>query len=169
MVAELDPHSEYFPPKEFEDFTGETEGKFGGVGIEFDPGGEWLTVTAPIEGSPAEKAGIKPGDQILAIDGKEAKPLDKASHAIRGDPGTKVELTIRRPSEGGKLYRVPLVRAEIHVPSVDWAALPAGIAWLRIRAFQEKTHDELVDAIGKAKAKLGGKIVGVVLDLRRDG
>lgn len=169
MVQELDPHSEYFPPKDFAEFTSETEGKFGGVGIEFDAAGEWLTVIAPIEGSPADKAGIKPGDQIVAVDGKEAKPLDKAGRAIRGDAGTKVELTIRRPSEGGKLYRVPLVRAEIHVPSVDWAPLPKGIAWLRVRAFQEKTHDELVDAIGKVKAKLGGKMSGVVLDLRRDG
>ncbi|GAC1360228.1 MAG: S41 family peptidase [Polyangiales bacterium] len=168
MVAELDPHSEYFPPKEFAEFNSETEGKFGGVGIEFQGGGEWLTVIAPIEGSPAEAAGIHPGDQVIAIDGKEARPLEKAARAIRGDPGTKIELTIRRPSENGKLYRVPLVRAEIHLPSVDWALLPGGVAWLRVRAFQDKSHDELVDAIGKVRAKAGGKLAGVVLDLRRD-
>jgi carboxyl-terminal processing protease len=170
MVAELDPHSEYFPPKEFVEFTGETEGKFGGVGIEFDATGEYLTVLNPIEGGPAEAAGVKPGDEVVAIDGKDAKGIgfDKSVRLIRGDPGTKIELTIRRPSEGGKLYKVPLIRKEIHVPSVDWDALPGGVAYLRIRAFQEKTHAELVDAIGKAKAKLGGKILGVVLDMRRN-
>ncbi len=170
MVSELDPHSEYFPPKEYGEFTSETTGKFGGVGIEVDGRGEYLTVIAPIEGGPAEAAGIKPHDEIVAIDGQDAKgmPIEKAVRLMRGDPGTKVELTIRRPSEGGKIYKVPLVRAEIRVPSVAWDALPNGVAYLRIKQFQEKTHSELVDAIGKAKGKLGGKIVGVVLDMRRN-
>src|SRR5206468_7592779 len=135
----------------------------------FDATGEYLTVLNPIEGGPAEAAGVKPGDEVVAIDGKDAKGIgfEKSVRLIRGDPGTKIELTIRRPSENGKLYKVPLVRKEIHVPSVDWDVLPGGVAYLRVRAFQEKTHDELVDAIGKAKAKLGGKVLGVVLDMRR--
>jgi len=170
MVAELDPHSEYFPPKEYGEFTSETTGKFGGVGIEVDGRGEYLTVIAPIEGGPAEAAGIKPGDEIVAIDGHDAKgmSLEKSVRTMRGEAGTKVELTIRRPSEGGKIYRVPLVRAEIRVPSIGWDVLPGGVAYLRIKQFQEKTHDELVDAIGKAKAKLGGKILGAVVDMRRN-
>lgn len=170
MVAELDPHSEYFPPKEYGEFTSETTGKFGGVGIEVDGRGEFLTVISPIEGGPAEAAGIKPGDEIIAIDGQDAKgiTLEKSVRLMRGDPGTKVVLTIRRPSENNKILKVPLVRAEIRVPSVNWEALPNGVAWLRIKQFQEKTHDELVDAIGKVKGKLGGKISGVVLDMRRN-
>lgn len=170
MVSELDPHSEYFPPKEYGEFTSETTGKFGGVGIEVDGRGEYLTVIAPIEGGPAEAAGIKPGDEITAIDGQDAKgvSIEKSVRMMRGEPGTKVELTIRRPSENGKIYKVPLVRAEIRVPSVAWEALPGGVAWLRIKQFQEKTHDELIDAIGKVKGKLGGKILGVVLDMRRN-
>ncbi len=170
MVAELDPHSEYFPPKEYGEFTSETTGKFGGVGIEVDGRGEYLTVISPIEGGPAEAAGIKPGDEIMAIDGQDAKgiSLEKSVRMMRGDPGTKVVLTIRRPSENNKILKVPLVRAEIRVPSVNWEALPGGVAWLRIKQFQEKTHDELVDAIGKVKGKLGGKITGVVLDMRRN-
>ncbi len=169
MVAELDPHSEYFPPKDYTEFNDETAGKFGGVGIEFDASGEFLRVVQPIEGGPAEEAGIKIGDEVVAVDGKDAKNigLEKSLRIIRGEPGTKIELTIRRPSEGGKLYRVPLTRREIHVNSVDWDALPGGIGWIRIRAFQEKTHGELVDAIVKLKAK-AGKLTGVVLDMRRD-
>lgn len=170
MVAELDPHSEYFPPKEYGEFTSETTGKFGGVGIEVDGRGEYLTVISPIEGGPAEAAGVKPGDEIVAIDGLDAKglSLEKSVRLMRGDPGTKVILTIRRPSEDKKIIKIPLTRAEIRVPSVSWEALPGGVAWLRIKQFQEKTHDELVDAIGKVKGKLGGKILGVVLDMRRN-
>jgi carboxyl-terminal processing protease len=170
MVSELDPHSEYFPPKDYGEFTSETTGKFGGVGIEVDARGDWLTVIAPIEGGPAEAAGIKPGDEIIAIEGADAKglSLEKSVRMMRGEAGTKVEITIRRPSENGKIYRVPLVRAEIRVPSVTWDLLPDGVVYLRIKQFQEKTHEELVDAIGKAKAKIGGKILGVVLDMRRN-
>jgi carboxyl-terminal processing protease len=170
MVAELDPHSEYFPPKEYGEFTSETTGKFGGVGIEVDGRGEYLTVIAPIEGGPAEAAGVKPGDEIVAIDGQDAKglTLEKSVRLMRGDPGTKVVLTVRRPSESNKIIKIPLTRAEIRVHSVNWEALPNGVAWLRIKQFQEKTHDELVDAIGKVKGKLGGKIAGVVLDMRRN-
>jgi carboxyl-terminal processing protease len=170
MVAELDPHSEYFPPKEYGEFTSETTGKFGGVGIEVDGRGEYLTVISPIEGGPAEAAGVHPGDEIIAIDGQDAKgiSLEKSVRLMRGDPGTKIVLTIRRPSDNNKIIKLPLVRAEIRVPSVNWEALPNGVAWLRIKQFQEKTHDELVDAIGKVKGKLGGKISGVVLDMRRN-
>lgn len=170
MVSELDPHSEYFPPKEYGEFTSETTGKFGGVGIEVDGRGEYLTVISPIEGGPAEAAGVRPGDEITAIDGATAKglSLEKSVRLMRGDPGTKVVLTVRRPSDNNKLHTFPLTRAEIRVPSVSWDVLPGGVAWLRIKQFQEKTHDELVDAIGKVKGKLGGKILGVVLDMRRN-
>jgi carboxyl-terminal processing protease len=170
MVSALDPHSEYFPPREYGEFTSETTGRFGGVGIEVDGRGEYLTVIAPIEGGPAEAAGIKPGDEIVAIDGSDARGLtiEKSVRLMRGEAGTKVLLEIRRPSEGGKRYRVPLVRAEIRVPSVIADVLPGNVAWLRIKQFQEKTHDELVDAVAKVRGKIGGKILGVVLDMRRN-
>jgi carboxyl-terminal processing protease len=169
MVSELDPHSEYFPPREFDDFNADTEGKFGGIGVEVDGRGEYLTVIAPIEGGPAERAGILPGDEIVAIDGQDARNigLDKSVKVMRGEPGTKIELTIRRPSEM-KIFRVPLIRREIRLPSIDFAALPDGVAWIRIRQFQERTHDDFVDAIGKVRAEIGGPIRGVVLDLRRN-
>ncbi|MBK7395302.1 MAG: S41 family peptidase [Myxococcales bacterium] len=123
----------------------------------------------PHRGGPAEKAGLKPGDEIVAIDGDDAKGIsvEKSVRRMRGKPGTKVELTIRRPSDG-KVYKVPLVRAEIHVPSVRGHVLPGNIVYLRLVQFQETTHAELLETVTKLKAKIGGKIAGVVLDLRRN-
>ncbi len=169
LVSELDPHSEFYTPKEYADFLAETNGTFGGVGLEVDGRGEYLTIIAPIEGGPAEKAGLKPGDEIVAIDGDDAKGIsvEKSVRRMRGKPGTKVELTIRRPSDG-KVYKVPLVRAEIHVPSVRGHVLPGNIVYLRLVQFQETTHAELLETVTKLKAKIGGKIAGVVLDLRRN-
>ena len=169
MVAELDPHSEYFPPKEYAAFAGETQGKFGGVGLEVEAGAEYLTIVSPIEGGPAEAAGLRAGDQIVAIDGQDARglSLEKAVTKMRGDAGTKVEITIRRPSEA-KVFRVPLVRSVIHVPSVEAWPLPSGVVYLRLRQFQERTRDELLDQLGKVRGKLGVPIAGVVLDMRRN-
>ncbi len=169
MVSELDPHSEFYTPKEYAEFLAETNGVFGGVGLEVDGRGEYLVVIAPIEAGPAEKAGVKAGDEIVAIDGDDAKgiSIEKSIRRLRGKPGTKVELTIRRPSDG-KVYKVPLVRAEIHSPSVRTALLPGNIGYIRLAQFQETTHTELLEAVTKLKAKAGGKLLGVVLDLRRN-
>ncbi len=169
MVAELDPHSEYFSPKEYAAFAGETQGKFGGVGLEVEAGTDYLTIVSPIEGGPAEAAGLKAGDQIVAIDGQDARglSLEKAVTKMRGDAGTKVEITVRRPSEA-RVFRVPLVRSVIHVPSVEAWPLPQQVVYLRLRQFQEKTRDELLDQLGKVRGKLGGPIAGVVLDMRRN-
>jgi carboxyl-terminal processing protease len=103
MVENLDPHSSYLPPDEWKQFQSDTEGKFGGVGIEVDGRGERLVVIAPIEGSPAERAGIKSGDQIVAVDGEEVitLPLDKVVKKMRGAAGTKVKLTVHRESGRG--------------------------------------------------------------------
>jgi carboxyl-terminal processing protease len=103
MVENLDPHSSYMPPEEWKQFQSDTEGKFGGVGIEVDGRGERLTVIAPIEGSPAQRAGIRSGDQIVAIDGEDVvgQPLDKVVKRMRGAPGTKVKITVHRESGRG--------------------------------------------------------------------
>lgn len=103
MVENLDPHSSYLPPDEWKQFQNDTEGKFGGVGIEVDGRGEKLVVIAPIEGSPAQRAGIKSGDQIIAVDGEDVvtSPLDKIVKKMRGAPGTKVKITIHRESGRG--------------------------------------------------------------------
>ena len=103
MVENLDPHSSYLPPDEWKQFQSDTEGKFGGVGLEVDGRGEKLVVIAPIEGSPAQRAGIKSGDQILAVDGEDVitQPLDKVVKKMRGPAGTKVKITVHRESGRG--------------------------------------------------------------------
>lgn len=103
MVENLDPHSSYLPPEEWKQFQSDTEGKFGGVGLEVDGRGEKLTVIAPIEGSPAARAGIKSGDQIIAVDGEDVigQSLDKIVKQMRGVPGTKVKITVHREQGRG--------------------------------------------------------------------
>jgi carboxyl-terminal processing protease len=167
MVAELDPHSSYMPPQDFALFENDTEGKFGGIGIEVDAHGDALTVLAPIEGSPAERAGIKSGDRILAVEGHDVteESLDKVVRTMRGAPGTHVKLTIQRaPSTTPMTF--DLVREIIHVPSVASKMLSGGIGYLRIKQFQERTHDELLAATARLRRQSGGKLSGVVLDLR---
>jgi carboxyl-terminal processing protease len=170
MVAELDPHSSYLPPQEWKLFQSETEGKFGGVGIEVDARGEFLTVIAPIEGSPAARAGIRSGDKILSVDNESAvgDKLDKIVRKMRGAPGTHVKLGIRR--EGAKDAMVfDLVREIIHVPSVASKLLDGKIGYVRLKQFQEHTHDELLAAAGKLRADTSGSgFRAVILDLRND-
>lgn len=169
MVSELDPHSAYMPPQDYRIFQGETEGKFGGIGIEVDARGDVITVIAPIEGSPAEKAGIRSGDRIVAIDGEDTggQSLDKLVRRMRGNPGSHVKLTILRAGEKEpKMF--DLVREVIKVPSVAHKLLDGNIGYVRIKQFQERTHQELLAAAGKLRAESKTPISGVVLDLRSD-
>ena len=104
MVENLDPHSAYMPPEEWRQFQSDTEGKFGGVGLEVDGRGDKLIIIAPIEGSPAQRAGIKSGDQIVGVDGEDVlgQPLDKVVKRMRGAAGTKVKITVLREVKGAK-------------------------------------------------------------------
>src|SRR5450432_4119990 len=106
MVAELDPHSSYMPAEDYAIFQGDTEGHFGGVGVEVDFGDEFVTVIAPIEGSPAERAGVRSGDRILAIDnvGVHGRPSIELVRQMRGEPGSHVLMTIRRAGSDKLLY-----------------------------------------------------------------
>ncbi len=169
MVASLDPHSAYMPPQDFQVFESDTEGKFGGVGVEVEVRDGTLVVIAPIEGSPAERAGIRPGDRIIAIDGVDAigSVLDKIVRHMRGAPGTHVKLTVKR--EGApQLLTFDLVREDIHVPSVAARMLEGNFAYVRVKQFQERTHDELLAAAARLRKESNNHIAGVVLDLRND-
>jgi carboxyl-terminal processing protease len=169
MVAELDPHSSYMAPEEFRTFESDTEGQFGGVGIEVENRNEQLIVLAPIEGSPAEQAGIRSGDLIVSIDGKDPsnEPLDKLVKRLRGAPGTHVKMGIRRTGVN-EILTFDLVREIIRVPSVTSKLLLDRVAYVRVKQFQERTHDELLQAAAKLRARANGPLSGVILDLRAD-
>jgi carboxyl-terminal processing protease len=169
MVAELDPHSAYMPQADYALFRGDTQGKFGGVGVEVDFRGEYVTVIAPFDGSPAARAGIRSGDQIVAIDGKPVRGerIDKLVAMMRGPEGTKVKLTIRR-KDAADLLTFDLVREVIHVDSVTGKRLEGGVVYLRVKQFQEGTRDELLATAGKLRVASADKIAGVLLDLRNN-
>lgn len=169
MVAELDPHSSYMPPEDFSAFESDTEGQFGGIGIEVEARSDQLIVLAPIEGSPAERAGVRSGDIIVAVDGRDpgSESLDKLVKRLRGAPGSHVKIGVRRRGAADVL-NFDLVREVIHVPSVASKLLSLRVAYVRVKQFQEHTHDELLEAVGRLRARAGGPLAGVILDLRAD-
>jgi carboxyl-terminal processing protease len=167
MVAELDPHSSYMDPAEFQAFDSDTEGQFGGIGVEVDVRGGLLVVMAPIEGSPAERAGLRAGDILVTVDRRDPtiEPLDKLVKHLRGAPGTHVTVGVRRPPAEAVLA-YDLVREVIHVPSVASTLFKRRIAYVRVKQFQDATHDELLAAASELRKRAGGTLGGVVLDLR---
>jgi carboxyl-terminal processing protease len=169
MVAELDPHSAYLDPQEFGVFQGETAGKFGGVGVEVDFRNDYVTVIAPIDGSPAARAGIRSGDQILAIDGKpmRGERIDKLVVMMRGPRGSKVAMTVRRTGVADPLT-FELTREEIHVQSVAGKMLANGVGYVRLKQFQEGTHKELLQVAQRLRAEAGGEPKAILLDLRNN-
>jgi carboxyl-terminal processing protease len=167
MVAELDPHSAYMSPKEYAEFRSDTEGRFGGIGVELDLRGEQIIVIAPFEGSPAERAGIRSGDHIVSIDGvaMRGERLDKLVGRMRGEAGTKVRVSVRRAGASETLH-FDLVREIIKVKSVSGERLERDVGYVRIKQFQEGTHEELLAVVGAIKKQSDKPLAGVVLDLR---
>jgi len=169
MLKTLDPYSAYLTPEHYKELEIGTSGEFGGVGIEISVENDLLTVITPIEGSPAAKAGIKPGDQIIAIDGKSTQGLsvDEAVKSLRGPKGSAVKITIQ--SQGDKNPReVVLVRDIIYVKSVNSKLLDGRIGYIKLSQFQEKTSEELVKAIEELELGDRGELNGLILDLRNN-
>jgi carboxyl-terminal processing protease len=168
MVAELDPHSSYLPPRDFSVLQDDTRGEFAGIGVEVDFRNDRVTVISPIEGSPAHRAGIRAGDSILSIDGSsvQGKNASDLVKLMRGAAGTTVRIAVRRPGQEA-ILKFAMARQVIEVSSVLGADLDGRIAYLRIKQFQSKTPTELLEAIGRLRADMGG-IAGVVLDLRNN-
>jgi len=169
MLASLDPHSSFMSPETFKELKIETKGAFGGIGIEISIKDGMLTVISPIEDTPAFRAGIKAGDHIMKIDDKFTKDMTTmdAVKRMRGTKGTKVTLTITR--EGfEKPKEFPLIRDVIQVKSVKFKTLDDGYGYIRIVQFQEKTDDDLVKALKSLRDENGGKLRGLVLDVRND-
>lgn len=169
MVAELDPHSSYMPPRDYSVFLSDTEGEFGGVGIEVDFRNDAVTVIAPIEGSPAHRAGVLPGDRVIAINkvGVRDKSAADLVRLMRGKPGTEVLIAIRRKGHDTTLL-FTLKREIIQVSSVASAMLEGGVAYLRIKQFQTGTHSELLAAVGSLREQSKGNLRGAILDLRNN-
>ncbi|HCP09417.1 MAG TPA: peptidase S41, partial [Thermodesulfobacterium commune] len=163
MLNSLDPYSSLMKPEEFKELEIETKGTFTGIGIEITIKDDIITVVAPIEDTPAWKAGIKPGDKILKIEDKPTKGMSliEAVKLLRGPKGTKVKITILRNDKDIK--EITLVRDVIPIKSVKVKVLEPGYAYVRITKFQEKTHQELIDVLEELEKK---ELKGIVLDLR---
>jgi carboxyl-terminal processing protease len=168
MLASLDPHSAYLTPDLYKELQVDTKGSFGGLGIEITNRNGMLTVVAPIEDTPAYRAGVKSGDQIVKIDGEFTKDMTlvDAVKKMRGPKDTKVTLTMKRESRPD-LFDVTLVREVIKIQSVKSKTLEKGYGYVRLTQFQERTDDDLERAL-KAIDKQGGGIQGIVLDLRNN-
>lgn len=169
MLSSLDPHSTYMNKEMFKQMQVETTGEFGGLGIEIAPAQGGIRIVAPIEDTPADRAGIKAGDLIIKIDAELAKDmtLPEAVDKMRGKPGTSITLTIFRTSEPRPL-EVKLSRDVIRVKSVKSDLLAPGFAYLRITQFQEHTSEQLEKQIKELVQRSGGSLHGAVLDLRNN-
>ena len=168
MVASLDPHSQYFDKKSFKEFREGTSGRFVGVGIEITMEDGLVKVVSPIEDSPAYRAGLKSGDLITKIDDTLVKGLtiNEAVKLMRGEPRTKVLLTIFRKDED-RTFPVTITREEIKTQSVKSRSIEPGYGWIRVSQFQERTTEDFARKLEEL-AKADPKLKGLVLDLRND-
>ena len=165
MMKSLDPHSAFLEKKQYDDLLLETQGKYGGVGIQIDIRDEWLTVVSPIEGTPAYKLGLRAGDRIVAIEGKSTKGITTADAAkvLRGPKGTKVTITIARKGEP-QPFDVTIERDVVELKSVPYRGVVRdGIGYLRLGRFSEESGREVDEGLKYLVAQ-GAK--GIVFDLR---
>src|ERR1700739_467843 len=168
MLTSLDPHSNYLNSKNFDDMKVQTRGEFGGLGIEVSMENGLVKVVSPIDDTPAARAGLKPGDLITHLDGDpvQGMTLPEAVEKMRGLVGSEIKLTIRR--EGREPFDVKLIRATIKIQSVRSHLEGDNIAYIRITTFNEQTDVGLNNAMKNLKQQAGGKLLGVILDLRND-
>jgi len=166
MLHVLDPHSNFFDPKAFHDMREEQHGRYYGVGMQIQPQNNKIVVVAPFEGTPAYKAGIRPGDVILFVDGKTTDGMDSAAVAalLKGPKGTHVQVTMGREGTEKPLV-FDLVRDEIPRYSVDLAyMIRPGIGYIHVTNFQETTSHEVGEALDKLTAD--APLNGLMIDLR---
>lgn len=170
MMETLDPHSNFLPPEIFKDMKADTSGQFGGVGIEIGMKDSVLTVVSPIEDTPAYKAGIKPGDKLIKINGESTKGLSLAEAVtkMRGKKGSNVVVTIYR-KEFSSPKDIVLTRENIKIATVKSEELDTGYLYARLTNFNENSFNDLKNSIDKYERELKkGKLKGLVFDLRNN-
>ncbi len=167
LEALNDPHTGYMDPFEYQQANAPLEGEYEGIGAWVDTSGEFLTIISPMPNSPAEKAGLKAGDRIIAVDGEDMTGVDPSLvlRRVLGPAGTSVTLTIQREGEPTP-FDVNIVRQRITIPSVEGKMLDQNIAYVRLFTFGEKTASDLRSTLARL---LEQKPVGVILDLRNNG
>jgi carboxyl-terminal processing protease len=168
MLAGLDPHSAYLDTKEYRDFTADTRGEFGGIGAELARDGGRVKVIAPIDDTPAARAGIRPGDTIERVNGETIDGLDlnEVVERIRGPAGSIVRLTLSRGT--AQPFELELRRDIIHTNAVKAELKDGHFGYARISIFNEHAQEQLVAAIARLKRESGGPLAGFILDLRND-
>jgi len=169
MLETLDPHSSFMPPEMYKELQVETRGTFGGLGIEITIQEGVLTVISPIEDTPAAKAGIEAGDQIIKIEGEPTKSISllDAVKKMRGPKGSKVTISIRRKGEP-ELLDFTITRDIIQVKSVRFKMLDEDIGYIRLISFQERTINDLRNAMDEMIQQANGKLGGLILDVRNN-
>ncbi len=169
MLSGLDPHSAYLDEEQFTELQVGTTGQFGGLGIEVGMENGFVKVIAPIDDTPAQRAGVQAGDLVIRLDDTPVKgmTLNEAVKIMRGKPGSEIELTIVREGVDQPL-KIKITRDIIKVKSVRARMLEPGYGYLRISQFQSKTAENMVEAIEKLKKENKGALDGLVLDLRNN-
>lgn len=169
MLSGLDPHSNFLDEADLKDLHDVTTGEFGGLGLEVTQDQGYIKVITPIDDTPAQKAGFKPGDLIIKVDNVPVKSMSitEAVNKMRGAKGTKVTLTVYRKSTD-KLFKTTLIREVIHVKSVKGKLLDDKYGYIRIASFQEQTSSELLKTIADLNKQAGGQMKGLIIDLRNN-
>jgi carboxyl-terminal processing protease len=168
MLSSLDPHSSYLNPENFKDMRVQTSGKFGGLGIEVTMEGGLIKVVAPIDNTPAFRAGLQSGDFITHLNGTRVQglTLSQSVEKMRGKVGENIKLTIQRA--GKEAFEVTVTRDIIPIRTVRSRVEGNNIGYIRISSFSQPTEKGLKKAVNKIKKKLGGKFSGLILDLRNN-
>lgn len=169
MLSDLDPHSTYLAPKDYEELEESTSGEFGGLGIEVGMENGFIKVISPIDDTPASKAGVQAGDLIIKLDEKPVKgmSLEEAVQLMRGKPGTILTLTIMREGETGPM-EIDVERDVIKVTSVKSRMIDNGYGYVRITQFQADTGSQFRKALDKLESEHGSDLDGLVIDLRNN-
>lgn len=169
MLAGLDPHSTYLDQEQYNELRVGTTGQFGGLGIEVGMENGFIKVISPIDDTPAQHSGVKAGDLIIRLDEKPVKglSLEEAVKIMRGEPGSEITLTIVRETEEQPIT-ITIVRDVIKVKSVKSRLLEDGYGYVRISSFQSRTGEALGENLVALERTNGGKLKGLVLDLRNN-